>query len=103
MLHFLGTGGKTQVQLSSENVCFCPLAAMFKGPMACCFMDAFIQVLVGLIQHLKTFKKFSLGAELQPLRASPTMSFTLTGPFLGWLYTTTLPSETDKIFYQMCL
>ena len=28
-----------------------------------------------LIQYLKTFKKFSLGAELQPLRASPTMSF----------------------------
>ena len=27
-----------------------------------------------LIQYLKTFKKFSLGAELQPLRASPTMS-----------------------------
>ena len=28
-----------------------------------------------LIQYLKTFKKYSLGAELQPLRASPTMSF----------------------------
>ena len=28
-----------------------------------------------LIQYLKTFKKFSLGAELQPLRASPIMSF----------------------------
>ena len=27
------------------------------------------------IQYLKTFKKFRRGAELQPLRASPTMSF----------------------------
>ena len=44
----------------------------FKGPMACYFMDAY--VLVGH-QHLKRFKKFSLGAELQALRASPTMSF----------------------------
>ena len=41
-----------------------------------------------LIQCLKTFKKFSRGAELQPLRASPTMSFLQTCRFSeaggGW-------------------
>ena len=34
-----------------------------------------------LIRYLKMFKKFSLGAELQPLRASPTMSSPQTCPF----------------------
>jgi hypothetical protein len=33
------------------------------------------------VAYLKTFKKFSLGAELQPQRASPTMSFTQTCRF----------------------
>ena len=43
-----------------------------------------------LIQYLKKFKKFSLGAELQPLRAGPTMSFPQACRFLeagqdgGW-------------------
>ena len=35
-----------------------------------------------LIQYLKIFKKFSLGAELQPLRATPTMGFPQTCHFL---------------------
>ena len=40
-------------------------------------MDAYIRIGVSgpVIQYLKTFKKFCLGAELQLLRASPTMSF----------------------------
>ena len=42
-----------------------------KDPIACYFMDA----CGPLIQDWKTFKKFSLGAEFQPLRACPTMSF----------------------------
>ena len=43
-----------------------------------------------LIQYLTTFKKFSLGAELQPLQASPAMSFPQACRFLevgqggGW-------------------
>ena len=43
-----------------------------------------------LIQYLKTFKKWSIDKELQPLRASPTMSFLQTCRFLeagqggGW-------------------
>ena len=43
-----------------------------------------------LIQYLKTFKKCSIDKELQPLRASPTMSFLQTCRFLeagqggGW-------------------
>ena len=43
-----------------------------------------------LIQFLKTLKKFNLDAELQPLRARPTMSFPQTYRFLeagqggGW-------------------
>ena len=43
-----------------------------------------------LIHYLKTFKKFSLGAELQPLRASPTKSspqtyrFLEAGPGVWW-------------------
>ena len=50
----------------------------------------YIAVSGPLIQYLKTFKKFRLGAELQPLRASPTMSFPQTclfleaGPGGGW-------------------
>ena len=35
----------------------------------------YIDVSGPLIQYLKTFKKFSLGAKLQPLHASPTMGF----------------------------
>ena len=34
---------------------------IFKGPMACYFMDAYISG--PLIQYLKTFKKFSRGTE----------------------------------------
>jgi hypothetical protein len=43
-----------------------------------------------IIEYLKMFKKFSRGAELQPLRASPTLSFPQTCRFLeagqggGW-------------------
>ena len=50
----------------------------------------YIAVSWPLIQFLKTFKKFSLGAELQPLRAGPAMSFPQTCRFLeagqggGW-------------------
>ena len=36
---------------------------------------SYVAVSGPLIQYLKTFKKFSRGAELQPPWASPTMSF----------------------------
>ena len=38
-----------------------------------------------LIEYLKTFNKFSLSAELQPLRASPTMSFPQTCRLWRWV------------------
>ena len=47
-------------------------------------------IAVPLLQYLKAFKKFSHGAEFQPLRASPTMSLPQTCCFLeasqgvGW-------------------
>ena len=50
----------------------------------------YIAVSGPLIEYWKTFKKFSLGAELQPLRASPAMGFTQAFRFLeagqggGW-------------------
>ena len=50
----------------------------------------YIAVSGPLIQYLKTFNKFSFGAELQPIRASHTMSFPKTcrfleaGPGGGW-------------------
>ena len=50
----------------------------------------YIAVRGTLIQFLKTLKKFNLDAELQPLRASPKMSFPQTYHFLeagqggGW-------------------
>ena len=49
--------------------------------MAFYFVDAYVGVSRPLIQYLKMFKKFSLGAELQPLRASPTMSLPQTCSF----------------------
>jgi hypothetical protein len=49
--------------------------------MACYFMDALIDISGPLTQYLKTFLKFSRGAELQPLRASRTLSFPQTRHF----------------------
>ena len=45
----------------SVNICN---IMILKGPMECYFMDAYIGVSGPLFQYLKTFKKFSLGAEL---------------------------------------
>jgi hypothetical protein len=60
--------------------------------MPCFFIGTFYVGVSGpLIQYSKTFKKFSLGAELQPLQASPTMSFPQTCRFIeagqggGWV------------------
>ena len=69
-----------------NNLSFSKVVQLVKGPIACCFMDVFYIVFKGtLIQYLKMFKKFSLGAELQPLRASPTnLPFLETGQGGGW-------------------